>query len=52
MNVHVHLRRPGRVADWLREAGFTIEAEVLLDPDDQVPGGMLFARRPNQTEEQ
>ncbi|WP_030430171.1 class I SAM-dependent DNA methyltransferase [Allokutzneria albata] len=51
MDVHVHLRTPGRVADWLRKAGFTIEAEVLLDPDQRVPGGMLFAHRPHQTEE-
>ncbi|MCP3801382.1 class I SAM-dependent methyltransferase [Allokutzneria sp. A3M-2-11 16] len=52
MNVRVHLRRPATVADWLRDAGFTIEAEVLLEPDGRLPGGMLFAHRRNETEEQ
>ncbi|MER7009103.1 class I SAM-dependent methyltransferase [Dactylosporangium sp. NPDC000555] len=45
MRVHVHRRSPGRVADWLRGAGFTVEAEVLLDLDRSVPGAALFARR-------
>jgi SAM-dependent methyltransferase len=46
MRVHVHRRRPGRVADWLRDAGFTIEAELLLDPDQDPSGAILFGRRP------
>jgi SAM-dependent methyltransferase len=46
MNVYVHRRRPERVANWLREAGFTVEAEFLIDPDAHVPGAVLFARRP------
>ncbi|MFG2722423.1 class I SAM-dependent DNA methyltransferase [Streptomyces sp. NPDC048416] len=45
MKVHVHRRRPDRVAAWLREAGFTVEAEFLLDLDERVPGAVLFARR-------
>ncbi|MEV6522106.1 class I SAM-dependent methyltransferase [Longispora sp. NPDC051575] len=42
----VHYRTPTRVADWLREAGFTVEAQHLLRPDDPTPGAILFARRP------
>jgi SAM-dependent methyltransferase len=45
MKVHVHRRPPARVAGWLRDAGFTVEAQMLLDPDESVPGGVLFARR-------
>jgi SAM-dependent methyltransferase len=44
MKVHVHRRMPARIGGWLRDAGFTVEAQVLLDPDDPVPGGVLFAR--------
>jgi len=46
MKVYVHRREPGRVAAWLRDAGFTVEAQMLLNPDDRVPGAILFARRP------
>ncbi|WP_327001938.1 class I SAM-dependent methyltransferase [Dactylosporangium sp. NBC_01737] len=46
MRVHVHRRRPERVAAWLRDAGLTVEAQLLLDPDDEVPGAIVFARRP------
>ncbi|MCX5251099.1 class I SAM-dependent methyltransferase [Streptomyces sp. NBC_00201] len=45
MRVHVHRRRPDRVATWLREAGFEIEAQLLLDPDGAAPQAFLFARR-------
>ena len=31
MKVHVHRRRPDQVAAWLRDAGFTVEAQMLLD---------------------
>jgi hypothetical protein len=41
MRVHVHLRRPERVAGWLRGAGFTVEAQWLLGED----GAVVFARR-------
>ncbi|GIH12683.1 class I SAM-dependent DNA methyltransferase [Rugosimonospora africana] len=43
MKVHVHRRPPERVADWLRDAGFTIEAQMLLDPDDRFPVAVVFA---------
>ncbi|HCT77543.1 MAG TPA: SAM-dependent methyltransferase [Micromonosporaceae bacterium] len=46
MKVHVHRRPPARVAAWLRDAGFTVEAQMLLDPDESVSGAVLFARRP------
>ncbi|AQZ61427.1 methyltransferase [[Actinomadura] parvosata subsp. kistnae] len=46
MRVHVHRRPPERVAAWLREAGFTVEAELLLDPGERVPQAVLFARKP------
>ncbi|WP_020119670.1 class I SAM-dependent methyltransferase [Streptomyces canus] len=45
MNVYVHRRQPDQVAAWLREAGFTVEAQMLLDLDESVPGAVLFARR-------
>ncbi len=43
---HTHYRTPSQVAGWLREAGFTIEAQHLLRPDDPTPGAILFGRRP------
>ncbi|MFT7839881.1 class I SAM-dependent methyltransferase [Saccharothrix sp. BKS2] len=45
MKVHVHRRRPERVATWLREAGFEVEAQLLLDPEGEAPQAFLFARR-------
>lgn len=46
MRVYVHRRQPERVAAWLSEAGFTVEAQMLLDLDESAPGAILFARRP------
>jgi SAM-dependent methyltransferase len=46
MRVYVHRRQPGQVTAWLRDAGFTVEAQTLLSPDASVPGALLFARRP------
>ena len=46
MKVYVHRRQPDRVAAWLRDAGFTIEAQMLLGPDSSVPGALLCARHP------
>jgi SAM-dependent methyltransferase len=46
MSVHVHRRPVERVAGWLRDAGFAVEAQVLIDPDEEVPGGMLVGRAP------
>jgi SAM-dependent methyltransferase len=45
-SAHGYRRQPSRVADWLREAGFTVEAQHLLNPDEPKPGAILFARRP------
>ncbi|MEE1795877.1 methyltransferase domain-containing protein [Streptomyces sp. BE308] len=45
MRVHVHRRRPARMTAWLSDAGFTVEAQPLTDPDEPVPGAVLFARR-------
>lgn len=45
MKVYVHRRQPDQVAAWLRDAGFAIEAVTLLDPDANVPGALIFARR-------
>lgn len=42
--VDTHRRRPGTVSDWLRDAGFRIEWESLLRPDDDVPGALVLAR--------
>lgn len=46
INVDSFRRRPGKVAGWLRDAGFTIEAELVMRPDEDVPGAVLFARCP------
>jgi SAM-dependent methyltransferase len=44
INVESHHRPPSRVMGWLRDAGFTIDAELVLRPDDEVPGAVIFAR--------
>lgn len=44
MRVYVHRRQPDRVAAWLRDAGFAIEAQLLLSPDGSNPGALIFAR--------
>lgn len=45
MKVYVHRRPPDRVAAWLRDAGFTVEAQMLHHPDESRRGAFLFARR-------
>jgi SAM-dependent methyltransferase len=45
VNVDTHRRRPGTISAWLRDAGFTIEAELVMRPDEAVPGALVFARR-------
>lgn len=45
MKVHVHRRRPDRVAAWLNDAGFTVEAQTTLTSAESTLGGILFARR-------
>ena len=44
INVDSHHRRPATVTAWLRDAGFSIEAEMVLRPDEAVPGAVIFAR--------
>ena len=44
INVDTHHRRPGKVMGWLRDAGFAIDAELVIGPDDDVPGAVIFAR--------
>jgi hypothetical protein len=44
INVDSHLRRPSKIAGWLRDAGFTIEAELVIGPDEDGPGAVIFAR--------
>lgn len=46
MQLNVHLRPVAVVAGALREAGFLIEATLVLNPDHQKPGGVVVARRP------
>ncbi|WP_042405953.1 class I SAM-dependent DNA methyltransferase [Streptacidiphilus carbonis] len=45
MHVHVHRRRPDQLATWLKEAGFTVEAQLTLTSAESRRGGILFARR-------
>jgi SAM-dependent methyltransferase len=47
VNVDSYRRPPTKVARWLRETGFTIEAQLVMDPDEEVPGAILFARSPS-----
>ncbi len=44
INVDDYRRRPDQVARWLRDAGFTIEAELVMRPDEEVPGAIIVAR--------
>lgn len=43
MNVHVHRRQLGRLATWLNDAGFTVEAEKTLRSAESPLGGILLA---------
>ena len=45
IDVDSHHRRPATMTGWLRDAGFTIEAELVIGPDEGVPGAVIFARR-------
>ncbi|MCR6486895.1 class I SAM-dependent methyltransferase [Amycolatopsis sp. OK19-0408] len=44
MRVHVHLRQPWWLAKRVRDAGFTLEAEWALNPENPVSQAILFAR--------
>ena len=46
INVDTYRRPPSKVEAWLRDAGFTIEAELVMRPDEDVPGAVIFARNP------
>ncbi|HEX2894677.1 MAG TPA: class I SAM-dependent methyltransferase [Marmoricola sp.] len=41
-----HRRRPDQVSRWLRDAGFTIDGELVMRPYDDVPGAIVFATSP------
>jgi SAM-dependent methyltransferase len=43
MRVHVHRRQPGQVTTWLRDAGFEVEAQMLLNPNGEATQAILFA---------
>jgi len=45
MKVTVHRRQPDRVISWLRDAGFSVDAQWLCELDKQVPQAFLFAHR-------
>lgn len=45
MNVFVHRRQPDLVAGWLRDIGFTVEAQILHFPNENQRGGFILARR-------
>jgi len=45
MTVHGHRRRPERVAEWLRDAEFTVESQWEFNMGTDRPGAVLFARR-------
>jgi SAM-dependent methyltransferase len=44
ISVDSYRRRPSKVVGWLHDAGFTIEAEMVIGPDEDVPGALIFAR--------
>jgi SAM-dependent methyltransferase len=44
MQVWVHRRQPAQVAAWLGDAGFGVEAQLLLSSAEGSPPGILFAR--------
>jgi hypothetical protein len=46
INVDSYRRPPAKVARWLREVGFAIEAELVMRPDEEAPGGIILARSP------
>jgi len=44
MKVHIHRRLPATVSAWLRDAGFTVDAETLLSPEDKGQAAIIYAR--------
>lgn len=45
MKVRVHRRRPAQLAARLHDAGFQVEAQMLLGPHEKVSQAIVFARR-------
>ncbi|WP_243058536.1 class I SAM-dependent methyltransferase [Nocardioides sp. SR21] len=46
IRVDSHRRQPAQISQWLREAGFRIESELLMRPDDELPGAIVIAAQP------
>jgi SAM-dependent methyltransferase len=44
IHVDSHHRQPSQVMGWLRDTGFTIEAELVFQPDAETPGAVIIAR--------
>ena len=44
IHVDSHHRQPSQVMGWLRDTGFTIEAELVFEPDADTPGAVIIAR--------
>ena len=44
INVDSHHRRPSKVMGWLRDARFAVEAGLVIGPDKDIPGAVIFAR--------
>ena len=47
IDVDSHRRPLGRMTSWARDAGFTVEAELVVRPDEPVPGAVFLARTPS-----
>jgi hypothetical protein len=45
MRIYVHKRQPDKVAAWLDEAGFVVEAHMITTSPESRLGGTMFARR-------
>jgi hypothetical protein len=43
--VYVHRRPPERVANRVGDAAFIVEAQMIIDPDEEAPPAILFAQR-------
>lgn len=41
--IDTHRRQPSQIARWLRDAGFTIEASLVIRPDEDAPGAVIYA---------
>lgn len=45
ISVDSHRRQPSKVMEWLRGAGFMIQADLIIGPDEDAPGAVIFANR-------